>query len=59
MAASLRLQAVVAGGDRALTLHYVRNAALLAAGELVLVDAGAELGGYFSDVSGTKEMTCR
>eukprot|EP01052_Picozoa_sp_SAG31_P009190 SAG31_NODE_478_length_15144_cov_15.165769_12_plen_198_part_00 len=44
---------IVAGGDRALTLHYVKNDCRLAAGELVLVDAGAELGGYCSDVSRT------
>jgi len=45
--------AVVAGGDHALTIHYVRNDDLLREGELVLVDAGGRFGGYCADISRT------
>lgn len=42
---------VVAGGSRGNMIHYVQNQAALAAGETVLVDAGAECGGYVADVT--------
>lgn len=42
---------VVAGGPRATCIHYTQNDQLLDASELVLVDAGAEVGGYLTDVS--------
>lgn len=45
--------AVVAGGDHALTIHYVRNDDVLRDGELVLVDAGGRMGGYCADISRT------
>lgn len=44
---------VVAGGDHALCIHYVRNDDVLRDGELVLVDAAGNLGGYCSDISRT------
>ena len=44
---------IVAGGSRATVLHYVRNDQRLADGDLVLIDAGAELQGYASDVTRT------
>jgi intermediate cleaving peptidase 55 len=44
---------VVAGGSNALVLHYVANNCLLKQGEMVLVDAGANVGGYVSDISRT------
>lgn len=44
---------VIAGGNRANTLHYIANDATLRAGELVLLDAGAEFEYYASDVSRT------
>ena len=44
---------VVAGGRNALSIHYVRNDALLRAGEMVLVDAGGEYGGYITDITRT------
>lgn len=44
---------IVAGGDNACILHYVTNDRELADGELLLIDAGAELGGYASDVTRT------
>ncbi|KAF2737035.1 hypothetical protein EJ04DRAFT_461867 [Polyplosphaeria fusca] len=44
---------VVAGGINANTIHYVSNNMLFKPGDLVLVDAGAEYGGYITDISRT------
>jgi Xaa-Pro aminopeptidase len=44
---------IVGGGANACVLHYVDNAAELADGDLVLVDAGCELDGYASDITRT------
>ncbi|HEY7673009.1 MAG TPA: aminopeptidase P N-terminal domain-containing protein [Gammaproteobacteria bacterium] len=44
---------IVAGGANACVLHYRANDAELAAGELVLVDAGCEYRMYASDVTRT------
>ncbi|KAI9332618.1 xaa-pro dipeptidase app [Zopfochytrium polystomum] len=44
---------VVAAGENALTLHYVMNKMRARDGDLVLVDAGGEYGGYASDVTRT------
>jgi Xaa-Pro aminopeptidase len=44
---------IVAGGANACVLHYVQNDALLAAGDLLLIDAGCELDGYASDITRT------
>ena len=44
---------IVAGGANACVLHYVSNDAVLRAGDLVLIDAGCELGGYASDITRT------
>ena len=44
---------IVAGGSRATVLHYIRNDQRLVDGDLVLIDAGAELQGYASDVTRT------
>src|SRR5215467_13210237 len=44
---------IVAGGANACILHYRENNARLAAGELLLIDAGCELDGYASDVTRT------
>ena len=44
---------IVGGGRNACTLHYVDNCAELRDGDLVLVDAGCELGGYASDITRT------
>jgi intermediate cleaving peptidase 55 len=44
---------VVAGGINANTIHYVTNDMALKPDELVLVDAGAEYGGYITDISRT------
>jgi Xaa-Pro aminopeptidase len=44
---------IVAGGDRARTLHYVFNNQECKDGELVLMDFGAEYGGYAADLTRT------
>ena len=44
---------IVAGGRNACVLHYARNDALLRAGDLLLLDAGAEWQGYASDITRT------
>jgi intermediate cleaving peptidase 55 len=44
---------VVAGGINANTIHYVTNDMQLKPNDLVLVDAGAEYGGYIADISRT------
>jgi Xaa-Pro aminopeptidase len=42
---------IIASGARATVLHYQRNDAPLQSSELVLIDIGAELGDYCSDLS--------
>ena len=44
---------VIGGGKNALSIHYVRNDALLKPDEMVLVDAGGEYGGYITDITRT------
>ncbi|KAI9709668.1 MAG: hypothetical protein M1812_007646 [Candelaria pacifica] len=44
---------VVAGGNKALCIHYVRNNDVLRDEQLVLVDAGGEYGGYITDITRT------
>jgi Xaa-Pro aminopeptidase len=46
-------ESIVAGGERACTMHYVRNDQPLEDGELVLIDAGCEYGGYAADITRT------
>lgn len=50
---------IVAGGSRATILHYVRNDQTFKDGDLVLIDAGAELQGYASDVTRTYPVNGR
>jgi Xaa-Pro aminopeptidase len=50
---------IVASGHRACVLHYDSNAARAEAGDLVLIDAGAEVGGYGADVSRTFPVSPR
>lgn len=50
---------VVAGGRNANTIHYVTNDMALRRDELVLVDAGAEYGGYITDISRTWPVSGR
>lgn len=44
---------VVAGGINANTIHYVSNDMMFKPNDMVLVDAGAEYGGYITDISRT------
>ena len=49
----LAFETIVAAGDHAAVLHFSPTERELRAGELVLVDAGAEYRGYASDVTRT------
>ncbi|KAK9456674.1 peptidase M24, structural domain-containing protein [Dipodascopsis uninucleata] len=42
---------VVAGGAHALGIHYTRNDDIFRDGELILIDAGGQYGGYCADIS--------
>lgn len=42
---------VVAGGQNGSIIHYTRNDLPLKAGEMVMVDAGGEYGGYITDIT--------
>ena len=44
---------IIAGGDRARILHYVSNNEECKDGELILMDFGAEYGGYCADLTRT------
>ena len=44
---------IIASGDRARTLHYISNNQECKSGELILMDFGAEYGGYCADLSRT------
>lgn len=44
---------IIAGGDRARTLHYVENNQECKDGELILMDFGAEYGNYCADLTRT------
>lgn len=48
---------VIAGGKNALSIHYVKNNDVLQDGEMVLVDAGGEYGGYITDITRTWPVT--
>ncbi|CAL8304852.1 unnamed protein product [Merluccius merluccius] len=44
---------VIAGGNRANTLHYINNNQVIKDGEMVLLDGGCEYFGYVSDITRT------
>ncbi|MHC3995297.1 aminopeptidase P N-terminal domain-containing protein [Thiomicrolovo sp. ZZH C-3] len=44
---------IIAGGDHANTLHYIKNDAPLRDGDLVLIDAGCEYRHYATDITRT------
>ena len=44
---------IVGSGENACILHYTENTDELAEGDLVLIDAGAELAGYAADITRT------
>jgi Xaa-Pro aminopeptidase len=50
---------IVGAGANATILHYVENASPLAGGELLLIDAGAEVDGYTADVTRTFPVGAR
>ncbi|MCA9707413.1 MAG: aminopeptidase P N-terminal domain-containing protein [Myxococcales bacterium] len=50
---------IVAGGANACILHYVRNDGVLRDGELMLIDAGAEVDGYATDITRTTPVGAR
>lgn len=44
---------IVAGGPRAMCLHYDENDKVLESGQMLLIDAGGEFRGYASDITRT------
>lgn len=46
-------QSIIASGDRARILHYIENSRECKDGELLLMDFGAEYGGYCADLTRT------
>lgn len=52
-ASHLAYPPVVASGRNATVIHYVQNTQLVHAGDMVLMDAGCEYGGYSSDITRT------
>ncbi len=42
---------IVGGGENGCILHYVENRSRLKAGDMLLIDAGGEHGGYASDIT--------
>lgn len=44
---------IVGGGENACILHYTKNSDVLRDGDLLLIDAGAEYGGYAADITRT------
>lgn len=50
---NMAYDAIVAGGNRACTLHYTANNQALKSGDLLLIDAGAEVGHYAADITRT------
>ena len=50
---------ILAGGDKARTLHYHDNNQECKAGELILMDFGAEYGGYCADLTRTVPVSGR
>ena len=53
MGSTLGYPAVVAGGDRANIIHYLKNSECVEDGQLVLMDVGCEVEGYTADISRT------
>ncbi len=50
---------IVGGGENACILHYTENDTVLQAGDLLLIDAGAEVDGYATDVTRTFPVSGR
>jgi Xaa-Pro aminopeptidase len=58
-AAGHAFEPIVAGGERACTLHNVANNGALAASELLLIDTGAEVEHYAADITRTISFSGR
>jgi Xaa-Pro aminopeptidase len=58
-ATGIAYNSIIAGGDRARTLHYISNDQECKDGELVLMDFGAEYGGYCADLTRTVPVNGR
>ena len=52
-ATGMAYSSIIAGGERAMTLHYVENNQECKEGELLLMDFGAEYGNYCADLTRT------
>ena len=52
-ATGIAYNSIIAGGDRARTLHYISNDQECKDGEMILMDFGAEYGGYCADLTRT------
>jgi Xaa-Pro aminopeptidase len=52
-------ETIIASGDRARTLHYIANNQECRDGELVLMDFGAQFGGYSADLTRTVPVNGR
>lgn len=52
-ARSAAYNSIVGSGNNACILHYTENSDVLTAGDLVLIDAGAEYQGYAADITRT------
>ncbi|GAA5963248.1 hypothetical protein JCM3765_005775 [Sporobolomyces pararoseus] len=50
---------VCASGENALTIHYIANNQPLKQGDMVMLDAGCEFGGYASDITRTFPVSGR
>jgi len=50
---------IIASGDNARTLHYVANNAECKSGDLILMDFGAEYGGYAADLTRTVPVNAK
>ncbi len=50
---------IVAGGANACILHYIKNDAVFGPKDLMLIDAGAEIDGYATDVTRTSPVSGR
>ncbi|VDN95880.1 unnamed protein product [Rodentolepis nana] len=53
LGSGLGYPAVVAGGNRANIIHYLRNSERVEDGDLVLMDVGCDVEGYTADISRT------
>lgn len=52
-AKSVAYESIVASGNNANTLHYIKNDRTIKKGDLILIDAGCELENYASDITRT------